>query len=146
MPHGTISARLFFGLAILSGKNVKLYTEISGTILHRKNGIPRRKGKKQKRNANSSCCRDPFHFLKKLKDLSKQKLTRCNCSKSSPVCTNSVTLDIRSYLGAPAIQMYEQYSGSSFQDFFAPRNLNNFQTQEDKIRNQKHNRGRKRKC
>ena len=139
-----ISKTLFWSGYLVWKKRKALYRDFWNNIAPEE-WNPRRKGKKQKRNANSSCCRDPFHFLKKLKDLSKQKLTRCNCSKSSPVCINSVTLDIRSYLGAPAIHIYEQYSDSSFQDFFAPRNLNNFQTQEDKIRNQ-HNRGRKRKC
>jgi len=103
---------------------------------------PRRKGKKQKRHAFSSSCRDPFHFLKKLKDLSKQKLTKCSCSKS-PLFIHSVTHDIRSYLGAPAIHVYAEYNGSNLQDLLNSDH-NCFQTQQDKIRNQ-HNRGRKRK-
>ena len=46
-------------------------------------------------------------------------------------------------MGAPAIHVYEQYNGSSFHDFFSNhRNVNNFQTQQDKTRNQ-HNREEK---
>ena len=74
-------------------------------------------------------------FLEKIKRSIEAEVNEMQLLKIVTSLHNSVTLDIRSYLGAPAIHIYEQYSGSSFQDFFAPRNLNNFQTQQDKIRN-----------
>ena len=36
-----------------------------------------RKGKKEKRQQTFSSCGNPFHFLTKSKDLSKQRLTKC---------------------------------------------------------------------
>jgi len=101
-----------------------------------------RKGQKKKRQQTLSSCGNPFHFLIKSKDLSKQRLTKCPCSKSTVHNTQSTTKDIRFYLGAPATHEYLTNTGSPLEDLFT--NQSNFQTQQDKIRAQ-HNRGRKRK-
>jgi hypothetical protein len=138
-----ISKTLFWSGYLIWKKRKALYKDFWQNIAPEEWNT-HRKGKKQKRNAYSSNCHDPFHFLGKLKDLSKQRLTRCYCSKSQTVNIHSVTHDIRSYLGPSVIHVSAQNKiGGSLQDLLS-NNQNNFQTQQDKIRNQ-HNRGRKRK-
>ena len=66
---------------------VKLHWESKKSTQQR-----RRKGK------NCSNCKSPFHFLKKIADLSKQRLTKCPCSWIEK--SKSVLPDIRAHFSA----------------------------------------------
>ena len=55
--------------------------------------------RQRRRKGNTDCnCKSPFHFLKKIVDLSKQRLTRCLCSRIEK--SKSALPDIRSHFSA----------------------------------------------
>ena len=53
---------------------------------------PKRKGDK-----NESACKNPFHYLLKASDLSRQRLTRCPCSKAETK-PKFVETDLRAFM------------------------------------------------
>ena len=71
------------------------------------------KRQRRRKGHNDSNCKNPFHFLKKIADLSKQRLTRCLCSRTAK--STSALPDIRSYFSAdPNNSMTHQPSRNRF--------------------------------
>jgi hypothetical protein len=90
------------------------------------------KKKKRKTYDNPSHCTDPFHFFPKCYDFTKQRLTRCKCSRVS-IQKRSRNRDIRSFSSIfPRTHVLQQH--------FRSRNL--FSTRTELIR-QQHDRGKR---
>src|SRR6185503_456879 len=66
-----------------------------GSYKRRKKSTQQKRSRKGK---NCSNCKSPFHFLKKIADLSKQRLTKCPCSRIEK--SKSVLPDIRARFSA----------------------------------------------
>jgi hypothetical protein len=102
-------------------------------------------GKKRKR-CNPSQCLDPFHFLPKIHDFTKQLPTRCPCSKYHRSIKHK-SRDIRTFLSsftsikAPAIKndlIHQENTKTRI------HNRKRFYTQADRIRDQ-HDRGKRKR-
>jgi hypothetical protein len=109
---------------------------------------------------NVSNCKHPFHFLKKIADLSKQRLTRCPCSRIQRI--RSPLPDIRTHLkitqntslkkGSQTIRsvLVRRSHSKNLTDHLDHKHLpilhkdNRSPTQADAIRSE-HDRGKKRK-
>jgi hypothetical protein len=110
-------------------------------------GIKSRKKKKK----NVSHCNNPFHFLKKHSDLSKQKETRCPCSVAQRANQRSLkSRDIRSFLTKfPQIHLPDTNVNASLSVsrrnialISENRNSSDYKTRDDRIRSA-HDRSKK---
>ena len=102
---------------------------------------------KKKKRYNPSQCLDPFHFLPKVHDFTKQLPTKCPCSEYHRRSVKRKSTDIRTFLTkfpilkAPTVK---NYSISSELLNTAKHTFKRFCTQADKIRDQ-HDRGKRKK-
>ena len=110
-----------------------------------------KQGKSSKKDYPSAC-KNPFHFLKKTADLSKQRITRCPCMRMVPVKSKFTDLSylLVKHKKGPSPQCFD--SDSKVQSVHRVDNLDRKHTiksrlaltQADIIR-MAHDRGRKRK-
>jgi hypothetical protein len=109
---------------------------------------------KKKKKANASLCNDPFHFLKKHSNLSKQKPTRCGCSMPEIAVPHSMkSRDIRTFLTRflPIQSPDDGYSNVSRMSgerlsivSLEVSDSHDYRTRTDRVRSE-HDRGKKRR-
>ena len=117
--------------------------------------------KRSSKTFNSSTCKNPFHFLTKRVDLSKQKLTRCACSRVKRQLPKEKKLDISQFFEKSEEILSENKDVVNFgnencnTDYLDMKHLpkmsspntrnytRNYTSQDDMIRGE-HDRGRKR--
>ena len=110
--------------------------------------------KAKKKKANASLCNNPFHFLKKHSNLSRQKPTRCGCSMPEIAVPLSVkSRDIRTFLTrflpiqSPDVG-FSNVSRMSRERFSVESsevsNSHDYRTRTDRVRSE-HDRGKKRR-
>ena len=107
------------------------------------------KGNKSKKDFSSNC-KNSFHFLKKTADLSKQRITRCRCSRMVPI--ESKFIDLSSLLVKyPKVNPSPQSSDSKIQNIHRIDHLDRKHTRNSRVITQadlirmEHDRGKKRK-
>ena len=140
-----ISKSLFWAGYNIWKKRKKLTSKFWNEIAPKEwNEQRHKKKKKKKKKVNPSQCLDPFHFLTKTNDFTKQKITKCPCSLIKRQSKNSKSRDIRTLLNRfPTIHFPNVHDtnsprlSSSFQ-------LKRFKTRVDEIRDQ-HDRGKRRR-
>jgi len=108
------------------------------------------KGKKAKKDFPSNC-KNSFHFLKKTADLSKQRITRCRCSRMVPVESKFIDLSCLLVKHAKA-NPPPQSSDFKIQSIYRMDNLDRKHTRNSRVAltqadiiRMEHDRGKKRK-
>ena len=111
----------------------------------KQSGYPSRRKRKQK---SSPSCANPFHFLDKCGDYSKEKPTNCSCSQSQRPNKRGVIQDIRSFVPLIPISIEDIERTVYIKERLVLTEVKSkstlFTTQEDLVRDQ-HDRGKKRK-
>ena len=117
----------------------------------------KKNNRKRKKKANQSYCTDPFHFLQRCDNSSKEKPTRCECSEFQRPRKRMATKDIRDFITKfptlkplSAFELKRTINKKSLkrhrEESSSTRIQNRiFETQSDLIRGQ-HDRGKRRKC
>jgi Fe-S cluster biosynthesis and repair protein YggX len=109
------------------------------------NKINNKNLRKRKNKEIMSQCTDPFHFLKKCDNLSKEKPTICPCSEFHRPQKRSISYDIRNFVTSfPTLKCPTKIITKTQVNKSFSSKKKKFSTKEDKIRDQ-HDRGKKRK-
>ena len=107
----------------------------------------KKRSKRKRKEHEISQCVDPFHFIQKCDNLSKERPTKCSCSRFKSPKTHTKSKNIKSFL--TTIPTLCPMSTNDMDFILQKQKLkhnrdNNFSTKESKIRDQ-HDRGKKRK-